>query len=229
MNLGGGFDHPERDEGPSAANAGYEFIAYAAFEDGNPEPIVGRRALEINRRVPVKVVLDHFAGITGLDDLPQAEQFLRWVRNGEVTREQEAEILRQHFELLMASTRARANAKGLEIAAIVLTYPNFLGPHEKDGDYQKLRSCCLRLVRASWPGVPVEMASEAQVAALYVFEDYEDALCSVDRQALSAHFGGLRGQHGLNVLQVDAGSSTFVRASSPEPEPACCVGRHLRA
>lgn len=214
--------HTEREDDPIVTNTAHEFVAYAAFEEGNPRPIVGRQALKRNNRVPVKVVLDHFAGITGLEDLPQAREFLKWISNGEITREQEAEVLQQHFKLLATSASTTAEAKGLKISQVILTYPNFLGPHERDGDFEKLSSCCLELVHLVFSGVPVAMVSEAQCAALYTFEEYDDALSAINRRALWSHFGGLRGEHGLNVLQVDAGSSTFVCPSYPLLRSSAC-------
>lgn len=190
----------------------FEFISHAALENRNF--VLGAEALRKNKRVPIKVILDHLAGIGKLEALPHAQRLLEWCQGDQLAPGAERAALSKHLEFLGRAAFEKAADNGLVITKTNITYPGYLCPKEGDLDFEKLKSFVLKFIRSvpPWAGAPQEhqMVSEGHGAALSICEDYEDPLRTRNHRRLWEHFRGLRGNDGLNFFHVDGGSSTFV-------------------
>lgn len=165
----GGLDDPERPDTYSHPDSTYEFVAFAALENGRLVP--GRRSLLKDHSLPLKTIFIHSAGVTRestITRLPGGVDLLDHCSAGIITPEMETEVLKEHFELLrqMAEAQAEATQGGLRIIEVVLSYPNYLCPIEQEGDFIQYASYYKKLLRPIWgKGIPFRLVSEGQAAA----------------------------------------------------------------
>lgn len=181
----GAQDNPERPDQT------YEFPAAMAFDENN-KFTVGRRALEKDVTVPLKTVLVTFscwlAGSHGptWSRMPGAKTLIRAAQLdyfGEEEMLEMLEALRQHFSLIRTSALDLAEAKNVEITAIVLTYPNFLHADEDHPPFNQYINTYMDLMRGVWGDkIQIEVASEGQAAACYICEQFQDPFGDMGRK-----------------------------------------------
>lgn len=163
------------------------------------------------------MLLQHRCGISrGLEDLPGEEYLLELRRDELLSPENEDDALRDHYCFLLGQALACANLHGLDITAIVVTYPTYLSRFERFGDFDKWRLHCLRIMRSvckEHPQIQFRTANEGQCAGVYLSEEFDDPQGGLRREKLQDHFASLRADGDMYWVVVDGGSSTFVRMS----------------
>ncbi|KAF2964848.1 hypothetical protein GQX73_g8729 [Xylaria multiplex] len=190
----------------------YELPSEAALT-GNGELIVGKRAIAIDMRIALKTILTYVAGIrrySVLSNLPGGVTLLQAVGDGRIDEEQMTKALTQHFQQLREAVVEVAENKGLELKALVLSYPSYLHSNEGEDDFDKYINTYIDLLRPIWGDIIIETANEGQAVGLYICERFEDPFSDVHRGLRNRMlFDGLSRAKGVNLVIVDIGSSTL--------------------
>lgn len=216
----------EDPEAPLPNANSFEFVAYAALENGRV--MSGRRALEKDYNFPLKTFFTKTAGISddAIRDLPWGVALLSACVSGRITAQNMEHALRDHFTLLVRVAIEQAQTAGLDITTVVLTVPNYL--YERDDWFGCYRDHLLDLVELAWrtvggdeaaEQVTFETCSEGQALALYLCESFQDAQHALQRQRIQELLEGFDKEEGVNFFFVDTGGSTTVCPSSGPYDP----------
>ena len=203
----------ERPNRPNSYSS-YEFISAAGLQD-NGRLLVGRRALNLDIYFPLKTLLTYYSGITrpvSMQTLTGGKELLSAVSANLITRQMMRHALEEHFSRLREAALWRAEALGLRIRTIVLSYPSWLCEHEYHKDWDLYRNCYLNLMRPLWPGDTIfTMCSEGQAVAQYITENFHDSIGTSERKRLWDLIRSANStDQGMELVVVDCGSSSLV-------------------
>lgn len=167
-------DHPDRRRTPFASNYLGEFSSHAALRDG--QIIVGRVAFDKDDHFPLKTILTYIEHLSGYNTLKVARS------SGRISAQMEEESLIRYLEFPRDQAVSAVIGADLTIAAIMISYPNYLGG--TGAGLVKYREYYMYLLGVGWKEyeasrsqrIRVNTISEGQATTLCVCEPFYDPL-----------------------------------------------------